>query len=55
MRPVHVEQVDDTLVALQEDGVTVVREPTDMFWGERLAFVSDPEGNVEVLAGVGGT
>jgi hypothetical protein len=27
----------------------------DDAWGERLAYVADPEGNLVVLAGVGGT
>jgi uncharacterized glyoxalase superfamily protein PhnB len=29
----------------------VLREPADMHWGERVAFLRDPEGNVVTLAG----
>jgi quercetin dioxygenase-like cupin family protein len=28
----------------------VLREPADMSWGERVAFVADPEGNLVSLA-----
>ena len=52
---VYVADVDATVAALQQAGASVVREPADMFWGERLAYVADPEGNLVVLAGVGGT
>ena len=48
---VYVDDVDQTVAALQGDGTKVVREPADMFWGERLAYVADPEGNLVVLAG----
>jgi hypothetical protein len=27
-----------------------VAEPADRFWGERLAYVADPEGNLVALA-----
>ena len=35
---------------LRARGTTLLREPTDMPWGERVAFVTDPEGNVVSLA-----
>jgi lactoylglutathione lyase len=47
---VYVEDVDATVVALREGGATVLREPADMPWGERVGFVADPEGNVVSLA-----
>ncbi|MGZ4195522.1 MAG: VOC family protein [Solirubrobacteraceae bacterium] len=47
----YVVDVDVTATALREVGTTIVREPADMFWGERLAYVADPEGNLVVLAG----
>jgi lactoylglutathione lyase len=47
---VYVEDVDATVAALREAGVTIVREPADMPWGERLGFVADPEGNLVSLA-----
>ena len=31
-------------------GAPVLRQPEDMFWGERVAYVADPEGNpVELM------
>jgi len=47
---VYVEDVDATVAALREAGLTIVREPADMPWGERLGFVADPEGNLVSLA-----
>jgi lactoylglutathione lyase len=47
---VYVEDVDATIAALQRAGVSVVREPADMPWGERVGFVTDPEGNLVSLA-----
>jgi lactoylglutathione lyase len=35
---------------MRADGVTVLREPTDMPWGERVAYVTDPDGNPVALA-----
>ena len=47
---VYVEDVDRTVSELRGTGVRVLREPADMFWGERLAWLADPEGNVVSLA-----
>jgi lactoylglutathione lyase len=47
---VYVEDVDATVAALREAGAAVVREPADMPWGERVGFVTDPEGNLVSLA-----
>jgi lactoylglutathione lyase len=47
---VYVEDVDATFARLRDAGATTLREPADMAWGERLAFVLDPEGNVVTLA-----
>ena len=47
---IYVEDVDGTLVQLGAAGGSILREPADMPWGERLAFVYDPEGNVVTLA-----
>jgi lactoylglutathione lyase len=47
---VYVEDPDATVEQLRAAGTRVVREPQDMFWGERLAYVADPEGNLVVLA-----
>jgi lactoylglutathione lyase len=46
----YVEDLDAVVTELRRDGTTVLREPADMPWGERLAFVADPEGNVVALA-----
>ena len=47
---VYVDDVDVTVSSLRAAGVRVVREPADMPWGERVGFVSDPEGNLVSLA-----
>ena len=47
---VYVADVDATVAELREAGGTVLRGPADMPWGERVAFVADPEGNVVTLA-----
>ena len=52
---VYVTDVDAVLDTLRGSDVTIVREPTDMPWGERLAFVQDPEGNIVTLASSMGT
>jgi lactoylglutathione lyase len=48
---VYVSDVDATVSELQAAGAAVLREPADMPWGERVAFLRDPEGNVVTLAG----
>jgi lactoylglutathione lyase len=50
---VYVDDVDRVVAELRSQGVSVLRDPDDMFWGERLAWVSDPEGNVVSLATAG--
>jgi lactoylglutathione lyase len=47
---VYVDDVDASVAELREAGATVIREPVDMPWGERVAFVADPEGNMVSLA-----
>jgi lactoylglutathione lyase len=41
----YVGSVDETVAELRENGVTVLHEPEDMPWGERMAWVADPDGN----------
>ena len=41
----HVEDVDAAVAELRAAGAPVLVEPTDQPWGERLAYVQDPEGN----------
>jgi lactoylglutathione lyase len=52
---VYVDNVDDTLAALQDGDVEVLKAPEDMFWGERLAWVADPDGNPVALAAAAGS
>ena len=47
---VYVDEVDQTVEELRALGTTVLREPADMPWGERVAYVSDPDGNPVALA-----
>jgi lactoylglutathione lyase len=47
---VYVDAVDRLVDELRSDGVTVLREPADMPWGERVAYVTDPDGNPVALA-----
>lgn len=47
---IYVDDVDAALTQLRDADTTVLREPADMPWGERLAFVRDPEDNVVTLA-----
>jgi lactoylglutathione lyase len=51
---VYVEDLDAALAAVREEQATVLRDPADMPWGERLAFVRDPEGNLVTLAAASG-
>ena len=54
---VYVGDVDAVVGELRAEGVSILREPADMPWGERVAFVTDPEGNLVTLAtsGTGAT
>jgi lactoylglutathione lyase len=47
---VYVEDVDGVAEELRARGIPVLREPGDMPWGERIAYVADPDGNPVVLA-----
>jgi lactoylglutathione lyase len=47
---VYVDDVDAAIAELRRSGATILREATDMPWGERVGFVADPEGNVVSLA-----
>ena len=47
---IYVRNVDTVVDELRTAGISVLREPADMPWGERLAFVGDPEGNLVTLA-----
>lgn len=47
---VYADDCDAAVDRLRESGVTIVEEPTDQPWGERVARVRDPDGN-EVIIG----
>lgn len=46
---VYVDDVDRTVAQLHPN-TTVLREPADMPWGERVAYVTDPDGNPVAIA-----
>jgi lactoylglutathione lyase len=46
---VYVDDVDATLEQLRVSGATVVAEPVDQPWGERVAQMRDPAGNLVYL------
>ena len=43
---IYVDDVDATFADLRAEGAPVVAEPRTQPWGERLASVRDPDGNV---------
>jgi lactoylglutathione lyase len=47
---VYVDDVDETVAQLRAVDGRVLKEPEDMFWGERVAYVADPDGNPVALA-----
>jgi lactoylglutathione lyase len=47
---VYVAGVDGLVEELAEAGVSILTEPNDMPWGERVAYVADPDGNPVALA-----
>ena len=49
----YTDDVDAIVVKLRALGVRVLREPEDMPWGERMAYVADPDGNPVHLAAGG--
>jgi lactoylglutathione lyase len=52
---VYVDDVDKVVGQLQGDDGRVLKEPEDMFWGERVAYVADPDGNPVALAVAAGS
>ena len=48
---VYVRDVDEAVEALRAIGAPVALEPVDQPWGERIAYVEDPDGNLVMLAG----
>lgn len=46
---VYVDDVDATVASMRSEGVPIILDPTDQPWGERVAYVADPEGNLVML------
>ncbi|UOQ87187.1 VOC family protein [Gracilibacillus salinarum] len=44
------EEVDQTMDAIKEAGATILRKPSDAFWGGRTAYFADPENNIWEVA-----
>jgi lactoylglutathione lyase len=47
---VYVANVDAAVEQLRHQHGALLREPADMPWGERVAYVADPDGNPVALA-----
>jgi lactoylglutathione lyase len=47
---IYVDDVDRAVETVRAGGGRVLKEADDMFWGERVAWVADPEGNPVALA-----
>ena len=47
---VYVDVLDEVVEAMRRAGREIVRDPAEMPWGERIAYVADPEGNPVALA-----
>jgi len=46
---VYVDDCDATVEKLRRSGVSILEDPTDQPWGERVARVVDPDGNEVVI------
>ena len=47
---IYVEHVDDVVERAVAGGATILRPLEDQFWGDRIAWVMDPEGHVWTIA-----
>ena len=41
----YADELDELIERLEGNGVPVWRRPQDMPWGERMAYIADPDGN----------
>ena len=46
---VYVDDVDDVFARAGSNGFEPVADPADMPWGERVAWLADPDGNLVML------
>ncbi|NAS13310.1 VOC family protein [Poritiphilus flavus] len=44
------EEVDSLIKALENKGVTIVKQPEEVFWGGYSSYISDPDGNLWEIA-----
>jgi lactoylglutathione lyase len=47
---IYADDCDTAVNKLRAEGVPVIQEPTDQPWGERMATVTDPDGNAVIIA-----
>jgi lactoylglutathione lyase len=47
---IYADDCDIAMNKLQAEGVPVIEEPADQPWGERMATVTDPDGNKVIIA-----
>jgi lactoylglutathione lyase len=47
---IYVDGIDELVASAQSEEVEVLVEPTDQPWGERVAYLRDPDGNLVMLA-----
>ncbi len=45
----YVDDVDAAVARLRDAGAPILLEPSDQPWGERVAYTSDPDGNLVML------
>jgi len=50
---INVADTDEAVAALNAIGARTVTTPVDLPWGERSAYVEDPDGNLVMLAAPG--
>ena len=49
-----VDHVEETIEALRQKGVNIVKEPVTKPWGQTVAYVSDPDGHyIEICTSLG--
>lgn len=51
---VYADDCDAAVERVRAGGAPVVEEPVDQPWGERVALVHDPDGNVVIIGSIPG-